>query len=739
MKKVVVLLFILASIAACQTKQERQTASTKAMIAELDTIAAKARKGAAYPYFTDKLLKSLKMGIVGLPYDMKQGSWLDLSLVLLLRGDNDECIELINNYLEGNGTVQVTESNVQFQKVKALAYLRKGEINNCIQNHTGQSCIMPIQEDGIHIDKEPVSNAIEVYANLLAYDSTDLQSKWFLNLCYMAVGQYPDQVPSQHLIPTKAFQSETDFPTFKNISMELGVDVNNHAGGASIEDFNNDGLLDIFTTSYSLAEPSKLFINQGGTFVDQTIQYGLEGLVGGLNNIHADFNNDGLIDIYVMRGAWLNKNGQIPNSLLINQGGSFSDETKSSGLYFKGPTGAVATADFNLDGHLDLFVGNEYTRSFKVPSYLYLNNGNQTFTDISDSVGLNIKQYVKGANWADINNDGLPDLFISVYGGQNKLYVNRGGKTISDWKFDDIAISAGVIEPLMSFTTWFWDYNQDGLQDIIVFGYDNIDSFGITSEVFKDYTNQDFKGETPRLYQNNGDETFSNVTEEVGLDRLLYVMGGNTGDFNNDGYPDMYLGTGEFNIWASIPNRAFLNNQGNQFLDVTSAGEFGQIQKGHGVAFGDLDNDGDQDIYHQVGGAAESDVFQNMLLENPGFDNQWISIGLEGKTANKSAIGAKIRAYITQIDGTQKTLYYTVTTGGSFGANTLRLEMGLGKTESLDSLMVIWPDTEQSEQKHYNIMLNQHYTLKQGGSLKISTVTHTPFQTQRKEHQHHKH
>lgn len=193
-------------------------------------------------------------------------------------------------------------------------------------------------------------------------------------------------------------------------------------------------------------------------------------------------------------------------------------------------------------------------------------------------------------------------------------------------------------------------------------------------------------------------------------------MGANFGDFNNDGFPDMYLGTGEFNIWASIPNRAFLNQQGEHFLDVTTAADLGQIQKGHGVAFGDLDNDGDQDIYHQVGGAAESDVFQNMLLENPGFNNHWISIKLEGVIANKSAIGARIEVTILENDQ-PRTINHWVNTGGSFGANSLRAEIGLGQATKIESLKVYWPNKAQTRQEFKTVKMDQHYLLQEGKEL----------------------
>ncbi|WP_420581108.1 CRTAC1 family protein [Reichenbachiella sp.] len=438
-----------------------------------------------------------------------------------------------------------------------------------------------------------------------------------------------------------------------------------------------------------------------------------------------------------MRGAWLSTNGLIPNSLLINKGGYFSDETKAAGMYQKQPTGTVAAADFNLDGHVDLFVGNESSsRRAIFPCQLYMNNGDGTFTDVAKKLDLEINQFVKGATWGDVNNDGLPDLYLSIYGRNNLLYINRGGTSPEDWVFEQLAGSAGVSEPVMSFPSWFWDYDQDGWQDIMVIGYDNRESHLIASEVAKDYLGKPFKGETPRLYRNNGDETFTDVTNEVGLDKLLYAMGGNFGDLNNDGYPDFYLGTGEFNIWATVPNRAFLNLEGKLFADVTTAGQFGQIQKGHGVAFGDLDNDGDQDIYHQVGGAAESDVFQNMLFQNPGFQNNWLTLDLEGTSSNYSAIGAKIEVLVTLKSGEQKRVYNFIGTGGSFGANTLRAEVGLGDASEVDKVIIYWPDLQRTIQELQDVNMNQFYKIRQGEKPEVVSFESLDLKT-KTNHEHH--
>ncbi len=715
-QKTWLLIIVVFLFSNCKPKTPALPQSSMKMVSLLDSLRGQAYQSGQYPYFTDQLLRKKQRTLQGSPAHLFPSKRLDYILVLILKGENEKAIKEINQFLKATkGTDNITLTNHFFYKALALAWLRKAEFSNCIHHHNGSSCIIPLEGEGIHQNTEGAKNAFQVYQRLMDFDSTDFQSRWFMNIAGMALGKYPNDIHEKHLIPATAFQSETEFPTFKNTATLAGVDLNNHAGGSCVDDFDNDGLLDIFTTSYSLGDPNVFYRNEGnGSFSNSNSAVGLEGFVGGLNAVHADFDNNGSKDIFITRGAWLGINGKFPNSLLMNQDGKyFVDETESSGLLSYYPTGTAAVSDFNLDGHLDIFVGNENTRNYPAPCELFVNKGDGTFENKAAELGLEINGYVKSVVWGDINNDMLPDLFISRYDQSNLLYINRGGTDNDHWIFEERAAAAGVQEPTYSFTSWFFDYDNDGLQDLIVFGYDNRKSYAIAENVAKSYLGLPFEGELPRLYKNNGDETFRDVTNEMGLDKLLYVMGGNFGDLNNDGYPDFYLGTGEFNIWASVPNQMFLNDKGKGFLDVTTAGGFGQIQKGHGVSFADIDNDGDQDIYHQVGGAAESDIYHNMLLQNPGMDNNWITLELQGNTANASAIGSRIEVEIID-EGQRRKIYRWVSTGGSFGANPLRAHIGIGKAEQIEQVRVFWADKSYSKQKFEGVVVNRHYRLEQG-------------------------
>ena len=168
----------------------------------------------------------------------------------------------------------------------------------------------------------------------------------------MTLGQYPDRVPKKYRLPSGFFEKGVDFPVFKDIASDVGVSVSSASGGTCVDDFSNDGYLDIIASSWGFEDQIRYFVNDGkGSFVDKTKESGLEGVTGGLNLKHADFNNDGNLDFIILRGAWLSENGKIPNSLFQNNGdGTFSDVTIESGLYSLKPTQTAVWADFNVDG-----------------------------------------------------------------------------------------------------------------------------------------------------------------------------------------------------------------------------------------------------------------------------------------------------------------------------------------------------------------------------------------------------
>ncbi len=597
-----------------------------------------------------------------------------------------------------------------------VAWLRLGEQENCITNHTIESCLLPIQRGGMHQLPRGSREAIRIFEDLLRQDSYQLDARWLLNIAYMTLGEYPDKVPPQWLVPPERFESDYDIKRFTDVAGSLGLDNNAVSGGTVLEDFNNDGQLDVMISAFRIGDPLRLFISNGdGTFAERTRESGLQGLTGGLNMVQGDYNNDGFTDVLVLRGAWLGPAGKIPNSLLRNNGdGTFSDVTIEAGVGVARPTQTAVFLDFDGDGWLDLFVGNETTAGEQHRCELFRNLGNGKFRECSFESGLKVFEYVKGVTAGDYNNDGRPDLFLSVLGAPNRLFRNdgpaiptAGGPT---WKFTEVSATAGIGEPLRSFPCWFFDYDNDGWEDIFVAGYDLT---GV-EEFMAELLGLRAGGAPMKLYRNRGDGTFEDATKRLGLEHSLLAMGSNFGDLDNDGWLDFYIGTGNPDLRSLVPNKMYRNVGGKEFQDVTTSGGFGHLQKGHAIGFGDLDNDGDQDVYANMGGAFSGDVYRNALFENPGHGNRWLKLKLEGVKSNRSAIGAKIKV-VARTPAGERSIYKTVNSGGSFGANPLRQEIGLGDALAIERVEVFWPATGKT-QTFTGIGMDKGYHFKEDAS-----------------------
>ena len=616
----------------------------------------------------------------------------NLGMELLLAGQTPSAIEefaRVRTELERRGDPVSRERLRELGTWLGIAHLRLGEQENCLLAHTSESCLFPIRPSGVHKLQRGSRAAIAEYESALERDPDDLSSRWLLNIAYMTIGAYPDKVPERWLIAPRYFAADYDIKRFRDLAPRLGLDVVALSGGSIMEDFDNDGYLDIMASSWGLRDQLRYFRNGGdGSFSDRTAAAGLEGQIGGLNLFHADYDNDGYRDVLVPRGAWMHDQGLHPNSLLRNQGdGTFADVTEAAGLLSFHPTHAVAWGDYDNDGWLDLFVGNESDDVDAHPCQLYRNQGDGTFAEVAAEVGVDHVAYVKGVAWGDYDNDGLQDLYISCRGKDNVLYRNQG-KTSKGWRFADVTAAAGVERPLKSFPTWFWDFDNDGWLDLFA-GSFHVETPGDIAAVFMGLPSG---AEPSRLYRNQGDGTFADVTREVGLDRIILAMGANFGDLDNDGFPDCYIGTGEPDLRSLMPNLMYRNAEGRSFQDVTASGGFGHLQKGHGISFGDVDNDGDQDIFEVMGGAYTGDVYQNVLFENPGHGNHWITLRLEGVRSNRDAIGARVRVRVRSADGVRD-VHSTVSTGGSFGASSLQQEIGLGQARRIEFVEVTWPAT----------------------------------------------
>jgi hypothetical protein len=258
----------------------------------------------------------------------------------------------------------------------------------------------------------------------------------------------------------------------------------------------------------------------------------------------------------------------------------------------------------------------------------------------------------------------------------------------------------GISGPEMGLACWTWDYDNDGWLDIFATCYDKT-----LGDTIKGLLGEPHTKKQNKLYRNLAGEGFQDVTESAGLTECFQTMGCNFGDFDNDGFLDMYLGTGDHDVSSLVPNRMFRNLAGQRFVDITSSSGTGHLQKGHGVGCGDWDRDGDVDIAIEMGGAIPGDKYHNLMFLNPGQGNHWLNVKLVGAKSNRCAIGARIK--LVTAGDKPLAVHRSVSSGSSFGANPLEQLLGLGPHDRVASLEVHWPSSGVT-QVFRDIAADQH-------------------------------
>jgi len=693
------------------------------------------------PYDNSGLIASYRQRLQApLPDSQRMQVEFDLANELLNAGQPEACLTVLSNvtrmmWSPNSGMGPKTRTLVQY--LEAVAWLRLGEIENCVHHHNPDSCLLPIQADGQHMMRRGSEGARDVLLKLTRRPS-DLGARWLLNIAAMTLGEYPDQVPANLRVPPDIFRSEHPLPRFPDRAHQVGLTMNKIAGGSVTEDFDGDGWTDVFLTSWHIGDAFRLFKNMGnGRFEDRTREAGLDQLTGGLNAIQADYNNDGHVDLYVVRGAWLGELGTLPDSLLRNNGdGTFTDVTEEAGLLALHPALSATWLDANNDGWIDLFVGNEtYQPNHPHPCALYLNTSDGRFRECGQAAGVNLTAFVRGVTAGDFDNDGWPDLYVSVLGGRNRLLRNHGAMGAEGdpgVRFTDVTTPTGVAEPELSFPTWFWDYDNDGWLDLFACGYGaDLDAFSPGTgghatllQIVADKLGLPSTAATPRLYHNQGGKRFSDVTRAARLHHAYLAMGANFGDLDNDGWLDCYLGTGAPYFGTLLPNEMLRNHDGREFQNVTSAGGFGHVQKGHGISFADLNNDGQQDVVVNVGGAYPGDNYFDALFANPGNAHHWITLKLEGRRSNRGALGARIKVVVRE-DGKDRELHRVVGSGGSFGASPLRQEIGLGDAAEIRRVEIWWPSSGGTNLLEH-LAPDRHYRVVEGDD-RAEAIMAPPF------------
>ncbi len=675
-----------ASAAPCQEAPPPDR-KTKLLLALAERV-----EGSNAPFFGELPLRKLEAQVaaftgreearVEIPARAQYGE------LLMQFGRYDEAIEQLTRVTTLTRARKETRNTQTALKQLGLCQLRVGERANCIALHGPDSCLFPLKGGAIHVKTAGSEAAARCFLEALEIDPNDAAAMWLLNLACMTLGR-PDEVPEPWRLPASALVSEQQLQRHPDIAKALGLEGPNLAGGSILDDFDGDGRLDVVLSAMAPRAPLRLFLQRAaGVFEEVGAKAGLSGQIGGLQLYHFDADNNGRLDLLVQRGAWMGASGELPNSLLLQQAdGTFVDRTLEAGIEIAAPSQAACVADVDLDGDVDLFLGYEGSAD-RYPSKLFLNRGDATFEDASVAAGVVDCGFVKGCAFGDIDRDGFPDLYVTAMRGPNRLFHNLGGN-----RFEEVAAARGVAAPQDSFSCCFFDYDQDGWLDLWASAYAYCDRAAAMGAWL---VKGERRCETNRLYRNDATGRFVDVTAATGLDRVTFPMGSNFGDLDSDGFPDLYLATGAPDWAALFPNVLFRNDGGRRFLDVSATTDTGHLQKGHGVSFGDLDGDGDQDLFVQMGGALPDDAFRNACYENPGYGNRWLTVRLVGVKSNRFGLGVRVRARVATLAG-ERDVFADGGGNSSFGGNSLQLELGLGAATSIVELEVHWPASKTTQ------------------------------------------
>ncbi|MEQ1886949.1 MAG: FG-GAP-like repeat-containing protein [Bryobacteraceae bacterium] len=536
--------------------------------------------------------------------------------------------------------------------------------------------------------------AAQADVDALHADPADERARCMLWLSVQKLGGYPAFVPESHRMEMKVGYEK---PTveFEDIAAKIGLDKTSAGRGVAVFDYDNDGFLDIVIASAHGG--CNLYHNNGdGTYTDVSINSGLDSCVNGFAITVGDFNNDGYPDLFITRLGFYVGEGQLFRN---NGDGTFTDVTKQAGVKVWGPAFTASWVDYDGDGFLDLFIANNLGGLFerKTPNRLFHNNGDGTFTEVTDEAGLKTIWPTIGGAWGDYNNDGRPDLFLSNGLGRSQLYENNG-----DGTFTDVSERAGVTALGFGSPAFWWDFDNDGWMDIAQFVWSDHEDVIHTMKTGHGPAD----GNPMRVYRNNRDGTFTQVNAEIGLTGCWGTMSGNAGDFNNDGYLDVVLGNGSPKMDRMEP-MILLENDGKKFHNITFAAGLPFTGKSHGVNLADLFGDGRMSILVAAGGAYPGDLLTTGVYYPKRLAGNYLNVRLVGVKSNRSAIGAKV-----SISAGGRAQYRELSGGSNFGCLPLEQHFGLADIQTVDSLDIRWPS---GLQQHFeNLPLNSTIEFTEG-------------------------
>ena len=520
------------------------------------------------------------------------------------------------------------------------------------------------------------AEAAAVYQKVLALSPKDPLARWNLALATERAGMDRSALPEELQIDYPREDALQSPVRFTNVAHSLGMDVLSRGRPNAWADFDQDGWEDLFAAG--IRDPHALFRNNGdGSFTEITKEAGLKDPRGGWSALAADYDNDGDPDLYVTRDGW---KGRAANSFYLNDGRArFVDVAPQIGITATADSFTAAYADFDKDGFLDLYVANGVSFRQGFPNVLYRNRGDGRFEDVSVAAGVAGRGSSVGCAWGDYNGDGFPDVYVANYGGDNALYRNRG-----DGTFEDVTIASKTVGPHYSFVTFFFDYNNDGKLDLFIASWTGDFRTAIRSTVEGRVLDPDRR---LALLRNNGDGTFTDVTDEAGLARNCGAMSAAYFDLDNDGYLDIVVGTGGPTMDRYEPDVVFLNRGDGTFADISQSSRLANYGKTHGITGHDFNRDGFIDLYTSVGGQEIGDRQANGFFRNEGTDNHWLSIRLVGTRSNRDGVGAKVTVWTSE-----RLRFQEVAIGGGFGStNGAPLHFGLGANLEADRVEIQWP------------------------------------------------